>query len=154
MVPAQNTKIISVASPALVDDADVTTTVIDTADWDYAEIFLQVGATDIALTALKLQESDAVNAGSLVSGADIPGTVYGTAKGIDGTTSALPSADDDGKIFKFELDLRGRKRYLDLVATVGDGTTGANVAAFAVLSRGKTKPDTAAEAGCAEILRV
>ncbi len=63
---------------------------------------------------------------------DVTGLVYGTSAGIAGTTSALPTATDDNKCFKFEIDLRGRKRYLDLVATCGDGATGT----FATASSG------------------
>lgn len=150
MVPAQDNKIVGITPPAaIIDDASLTTASIDTKGYDYAEVYLYLGATDIALTALKVQESDTDG-----SYADVTGLVYGTSNGIGGSASALPSATGDNAFYKFEIDLRDRKRYLDLVATVGDGSTGAFATAFVVLSRAKIKPNTAAEAGCAEVLRV
>ena len=131
MISAQNTKWVSVTPPAaIVDNASLTTASIDTAGYEYCEIFLYLGATDIAMTALKVQESDNDS-----SYADVTGLVYGTSNGISGSASTLPSATDDNKCFKFEIDLRGRKRYLDLVATCGDGAAGTYATAFAILSR-------------------
>ncbi len=123
---------------------------VDTAGYSYAIIVVQLGATDIALTNLRLQESDVSGSGY----ADIPGTVYGTGTGIDGATSALPTATDDNKAFAFGVNLLGRKRYLDLIATVGDGTTGAFVTAFALLFTPGTSPNTAAEYGFENLIRV
>ena len=102
------------------------------------------------MTALKLQESD----DSGMSGAeDITGLIYGTSATIAGTTSALPTATDDNKCFVFEVDLRGRKRYIDLVATAGNGDAGTFLAAFALLSRAGDVPVSASERGFGAILR-
>jgi hypothetical protein len=132
-----------------VDNASLTTASIDTAGYEYLEVFVYLGATDIAMTALKLQESDTDG-----SYGDVTGLVYGTSAGISGTTSTLPSATDDNKCFKFEVDLRGRKRYFDLVATCGDGTAGTFVTAFALLSRGSDHPVSASERNFGNILRL
>jgi hypothetical protein len=150
MNPAQYTKFVSITPPAaIVDNASYTTGSIDTQGYEYLEVFVFLGATDIAMTALKLQESDTDG-----SYADVTGLVYGTSAGIAGTTSTLPSATDDNKCFKFEVDLRGRKRYFDLVATAGDGTAGTFLTAFALLSRGSDHPVSASERGFGNILRV
>ena len=150
MNSVQNTKIVSVTPPgAIYDNTSPTTASIDTSGWEYLQVFVYLGATDIAMTALKLQESDTDG-----SYADVTGLVYGTSAGINGSTSSLPSATDDNKFFVFEVDLRGRKRYFDLVATAGDGTAGTYLAAWAVLSRGSDFPVTAAERGAANILRL
>jgi hypothetical protein len=150
MINAQNTKWVSVTPPAaIVDNASLTTASIDTLGYDYCEIYLYLGATDIAMTVLKVQESD-TDSGY----ADVTGLVYGTSAGIGGSTSALPTATDDNKCFKFEVDLRGRKRYLDLVATCGDGAAGTYATAFALLSRAKDTPVTATERNFGNILRV
>ena len=77
------------------------------------------------------------------------GLVYGAVG-----AAALPTATDDNKIFAFEIDLRGRKRFLDLVATVGDGTLGGFACAWAELSRLETMPDSVTERGVAAVLRV
>ena len=146
----QNTKLVSITPPAaIVDNASYTTASIDTQGWDYLQVVVYLGATDIAMTALKLQESDTDG-----SYADVTGLVFGTSSNIAGSTSTLPSATDDNKFFVFDVDLRGRKRYFDLVATAGDGTAGTFLTAFAILSRGKEQPVTAAERGASQILRV
>ena len=146
----QNTKLVSITPPGLiVDNASYTTSSIDTQGWDYLQVVVYLGATDIAMTALKLQESDTDG-----SYADVTGLVFGTSSNIAGSTSTLPSATDDNKFFVFDVDLRGRKRYFDLVATAGDGTAGTFLTAFAILSRGKDQPQTAAERGASQILRV
>lgn len=150
MQRSQMCKEFIVTSPgALIDNASATTNSIDTLGYDYVTIDVILGATDIALTALKVQEADADT-----GYADVTGLVWGTSANIAGATSTLPSATDDNKVFKFEIDLRGRKRWLDVVATFGDGTVGGYIAILAKLWRAKDGPITASERGCAEILRV
>lgn len=148
----QSDKFVAVTPPgALVDNASLTTTTIDTLGYSYCRVMVILGATDVAMTALKMQESD----DSGMSGAaDITGLIYGTSNGISGSASSLPSATDDNKCFAFEIDLRGRKRYLDLVATGGDGSSGAYIMAFALLSRASDAPVSASERGYGNILRV
>lgn len=137
----QQTKQVLVTPPAaIVDNASFTTNTIDTAGYGKVAIFFALGATDIAMTALKVQESD----DSGMSGAaDITGCVYGAT-----SAPALPSATDDNKIFGFFINLAGRKRYLDVVATAGDGSAGTFGAAWAVLYNGEI-PNTATERGLA-----
>ncbi len=151
MVPAQNWKAVAVIQPvAIVDDASWTTVEIDTQGFRYCTVVFQLGANDIAVAVLKMQESDTSGSGM----ADITGLIYGTSTNIDGVTSVLPTATDDNKLWAFHIDMRGRKRYLDLVATNGDGTVGGFAAAVAFLTRAEQVPVTAAEAGYEEVLRV
>lgn len=151
-----NKKIVNAIIPvAIVNNAAVSSLVIDTLGFDYLEFIVQLGATDIALSAFKVQESDTkTNSTTLSSGADVTGTVFGTDANDAGSTSTLPSATDDNKIYKFEIDLRGRKRYLQVQATVGSGSTGAYVSGIAELSRGQQVPTTAADKGVAQLMRV
>lgn len=150
MIPAQNCKYVLVTPPAaILDNTSATTNSIDTAGWDYLQVVCSVGATDIAAAALKLQTSDTDS-----SYADLTGAIFGTSTNIDGATSALPTATDDNKIFVIEVDLRGKKRYFDLVFTAGNGTAGTYFAAVAILSRGEVAPILAAGRGADEILRV
>jgi hypothetical protein len=112
---------------------------------------------DLAVTALKVQESDSLTEGALTSPADVTGLIAGTSANIAGTTSTLPAANDDSKIWRFDVDLKKRKRYLSVVATVAaaaEEETGANVAVLAILGRAEQPATTAAQAGCEEILRV
>lgn len=151
MIPAQQLKFVSVTPPAaIVDDASLVTAEVDTLGYDYATYVVYLGATDIAMTALTVTESD--SAGS--NHAAVPGLVWGTSTNIDGATSALPSATDDNKFQLAHIDLRGRKRYLDLTATVGDGSTGQFTAILCILSRAKEGMNSAADMGADEVLSV
>lgn len=157
MIPTQAIKYLPVVQPvAIVDNASWTSNVVDTKGFDYLTILVQLGATDIALAALKLQEAEvASDATTLTSGADVSGSVFGTAVNSAGTTSTLPSATADNTLFAFHVDLRaGRKRYIKLIATNGDGATGGFLAATALLSRGEVSPSTAATRGIAQELIV
>lgn len=142
----QNTKIVNVTPPAaIVDNASFATTTIDTAGFSKMAVYFSLGATDVAMSALKLQQSD----DSGMSGAaDISGCVYGTSALPDGTTSSLPSATDDNKVFAFFVSLQGLKRYVDVVATAGDGATGTYGSCVAVLYNGEAI-NTATERGLA-----
>lgn len=145
-------KVVAVTTPvAIVDNASWSTTTIDTKGFRFLEVYAMFGAMDIAATALKLQESD----DSGMSGAaDITGAVYGTSTNDAGSTSTLPSATSDNTIFKFEIDLRGHKRYIDLVATGGDGAAGSYMVAWANLHEGENVPSSATAKGCAQVLKV
>jgi hypothetical protein len=152
----QNNKFVRVLSPAaIIDNASGTTTVIDTMGYDYCTIVVQLGAMDIAMTALKVQEADAItNSTTLTSGADVTGLVWGTSANHVGTTSTLPIGTDDDTFFVFEIDCRARKRYLDVTATFGDGAAGTYCSIMGILSRGNNQLTTAAGRGCTEILRL
>lgn len=135
----QQTKVVNVTPPGVIKDAaSFTTNSIDTAGYGKLAIYWCLGATDIAMTALKLQESDNDS-----SYADITGCVYGATG-----APALPSATDDDKIFGFFVNLAGRKRYIDVVATAGDGSAGTYGSCVAVLYNGEAIND-ATERGLA-----
>lgn len=152
MIAAQQTKLVSVTPPAaIVDNASLTTGEIDTAGWDYLQIVVYLGATDVAMSALAATESDSSGSGH----ANVTGLVYGTSTDIDGSTSALPTATDDDSFFVFDIDLRGRKRYIDLTATVGNGTSGTYAAVIGILSRAKSgTPDSVSDRGAAGVVSV
>lgn len=152
----QGTKKFLVTAPAaIVDNASWTCNVIDTQGYDYCSIDILLGATDIAMAALKVQESDTKsNTTALTSGADVTGLVFGTSTDIDGNTSSLPSSTTDNTVVRVEVDCRKRKRYLLLVATGGDGAAGAYMASVATLSRAEIVPVSATNRGCGQILRV
>jgi hypothetical protein len=147
MIATMNQKVVQVIAPrAILDDASWTTVEIDTKGFRHCTIYFMLGATDIDISALKVQESDTAGSGH----ADITGLV------CSGTTgdARLPTATDDNLIFAFQIDLRGRKRYLDLVATIANGSTGGFAAAWAVLSRAEEMPNTVAERGLAGELKL
>lgn len=136
--------------PQVLDNATATSYVIDTAGVDFVNIDVVIGATDIALTALKVQESDAItNSTTLTSGADITGLVYGASG-----AAALPTATDDNKIFSFEINTQGRKRYLQLIAVAGNGTTGVAIASHYNAGKVANQSLDAAGKGVAAVLNV
>ena len=145
MQVTQNQKVVVVTPPAaILDNGSAVTNVIDTRGFGYCDIIAVVGATDIAMTALKVQESTQSGAGF----ADVPETVFGGAG-----KPALPVATDDNKAFHIGLDLRKRERFLDVVATLGDGAAGGYISIIAVLSRPVRSCDSASDRGFAgEIL--
>ena len=149
MIHSQANKFVSVTPPAaIVDNGDYTTAEIDTLGFDYCTIYCYLGATDIAMTKLEVHEGDTSGSHTQVSS-----LVYGSSNDIAGSTSALPTADDDNKCFIFDIDLRNRKRYLDVDATAGNGSAGTFATIFAILSRADEGPVTAADRGAGNIVR-
>lgn len=143
-------KLVSITPPAAIsDNATLTTAEIDTLGWSYLTIIVYEGATDIAMAALSVTQSDSAGSGH----AAITGLVWGTSTNIDGTTSALPSATDDNLFQVAQIDLKGKKRYIDVTATTGDGAAGSFVTILGILSRPQVSPTSASEAGANEILR-
>lgn len=143
-------KLVSITPPAAIsDNATLTTGEIDTLGWSYLTIIVYEGATDIAMAALAVTQSD--TSGS--DHANITGLVWGTSTNIDGVTSALPIATDDNLFQVAQIDLKGKKRYIDVTATTGDGNAGSFVTILGILSRPQVSPTSASEAGANEILR-
>jgi hypothetical protein len=139
-----------IAPAAIVDNASFSSNEIDSLDFDYLTVVVNIGATDIAMAALKLQSSDSSGSGF----ADVDGLDCDGDTDIDGSAAALPSAGDDNNLVVFQVDLRGQKRYFDLVATAGDGSAGTFASAIAILSKGAVSPVSAADMGAETVLRV
>lgn len=151
MIHAQNQKYIIVTPPAaLLDNASAATAEIDTLTWDYLQYITIIGATNTAMTALAATESDVTGTGH----GNITGLIWATSANIAGDTSTLPIATDDNTIFVMDINLLGRKRFIDLTATNDATSTGGYIAILAILSRGEGVLDTAAGRGAGEILRV
>lgn len=145
MIDSLNQKLVVLAEPqAAVDDASVTVAALDTEGFAHVDIYLILGATDIALTALDLTESDASGSGfAAIAGADFNGGTLG-----DGTTAALPTSTSDNEIFAFHVNCTGgRKRYIKPAVAIGNGSVGAYVTVLAILSRAQQTPFTAADRG-------
>lgn len=102
-----------------------------------------LGATDGALSALKIQESDTLSsATALDTPSDI--VVFGTTTG-----ATLPSATNDNTVCSVTIPWRaGRKRYCHVAATTGDVTAGTFLCVMAYATR-KIETAGAASAGAA-----
>lgn len=138
-------KTVAITNPAaIVDNAAFTTATIDTIGFSALRIVVQLGALDVALAAFKLRES---NASDMTGAADVSGADFS----VDGT---LPAATDDNKLYAIHVNLRGRKRYLDLSLTGGDGAAGTYANAWADLYRASEAPSDATGRGFAQELNV
>lgn len=150
MNPGQIFRILSVTPPAaIVNTASFVTAEIDTRGFDELVVVAYLGAVDIGITVLKLQESDTTGSGFT----DVPGLVFGTSLDVAGILSVLPSATDDNKMYALSVDLRGRKRFMDAVVTIGTGATGGFVTVFALGFRREETLQTAASRGFGNILQ-
>lgn len=126
------------------NNVTVTSASLDRSGYEYAVIRVMLGATDVGLTALKLQESDDNSTFT-----DVPGTDFSVSP------LSLPTSSNGNTLWEFQVDLRGgRKRYLKPVITVGNGTLGAFVAVNAELFRAEQTPITAATQGLAGLATV
>ena len=129
-------KYVNVIPPAAIkDNASFTANVIDTVGFDWLNLVVQLGATDIAMSTLKLQHSPNANGSSA---ADIDGLTF---------AGSLPGATDDDDMVAFEVNLHGLDRYIVIVATAGDGTAGTFLSALGILELPSTTPVTAAAKG-------
>ena len=137
-----NGKWLPVFYPALPTAGAVTTVEIDTLGYAYMELLVMLGVVDGALTTFKLSESDTT--GQTTAGTDITGLIVGTSYNSEGGVSALPSAASDGTAHLFNVDLKGRKRFLYLQIVVGAGGSGDFIAAVAKLTKAQTTPKNAA----------
>lgn len=150
MDTSQMAKYVRAISPAaIIDNASASATAIDCLGYSSCEIIVQLGAMDIAMTVLKVQHSDDNSSYS-----DITGATFDGGTSADGTTLALPSATDDDQPHVFQINCVGRKRYMKVVATCGDGAAGTYIAASARLSRGAFLSDTDTNLAAGGICRV
>lgn len=140
MFDLQKCKFVQALAPiSVAGGANATCVEIDTKGYRSAAFLIQAGLLGAnGVTVLKWQQSDTSGSG----GVDITGASH----------TALVDADD-GKIVATFADLRGMKRYITLILTVGS-TNACLLAALAILYRGEESPDSATERGLAEQLFV
>lgn len=129
-----NAKTVDIASSATMEHS------IDTLGFDYASIDVAfeavaaAGTNSAVATALKLQSSD--TNGTFV---DLTGYVGGTS-----FTIPTPANTNDSVVVRFDVDLRGKKRYLNVVATP---TSQSGIGSIVRLGKGEQHPTTAAGKG-------
>jgi len=130
-------KYVPVTPPAaIVDNAAFTTAAVDTLGFRHLTFLVVFGAIDIAPASASIRHSDASNMGS-------PATLA-----TGGTDFALATATDSDNLFHvFEIDLLGKKRYLDFEITGGDGAAGSYISVLAILSRPEQSPNSATKHG-------
>ena len=143
MIQLTQTKdVVSVQPQARINNAAATCASVDRKGFDFLNVKLIVGATDIAFTAAKLQESDDNVTFSDITGADL------SVPGL------LPQATDSNKIFEWDVDLKTRKRYIRPAVSIGNGTAGAFITVLVQLFRAEQSPATIASRGAAQVMTV
>jgi len=143
MNPLQEVKFCNLIPPGVIkDDASHVTMVVDCLDWQYATAVLALGASDIAMADIDIQESDDNSSFSEVAATDFTDN---TQLDMDGTALALPDANADNTLRVIHMDLRKRKRYLKMTSTAGNGSVGTYASAIMILSRGRTLPNSSTE---------
>lgn len=112
---------------------------IDTLGYEYLSVDVVFGAyaaaTNPYATVLKLQQSDTSGSGQT----DLAG--YTVTAGAGATTPAK-----NGAVCRYNVDLRGKRRYFTVVATPG-GTAAISIASVARLGKGHENPFNATSAG-------
>jgi hypothetical protein len=139
--------------------------VIDTQGYTYLEIVANIGAsgTFIAATStgqspLCLWESDVASSATLLSSAlQVPGLAFGISlqpaaptalypEQETFVTSTAPSSSISNSLFVMNVDLKGRKRFLQLVGTLGStASAGVQFDAVARLTRQDVAPHIPAQ---------
>src|SRR5947209_20173829 len=101
MIQLTQTKdVVSVQPQARINNGAATCAAIDRQGFDFLNVKLLIGATDVAFTTAKLQESD-----DNVTFADITGADFAVP-------GLLPQATDSNKIFQWDVDLKTRRRSI------------------------------------------
>lgn len=142
MLPVENSK--SVTKIGVADTATNATHqhTIDTLGFAHASVDVvfepvaAAGTNSAVAIALKLQESDTTSSYS-----DLTAFVGG---GSGGFTVPTPGNTNDTNVVRFDVDLRGKKRYLNVYATPQAASV---VASNVRLSRGEDGPSDATTKG-------
>ena len=143
MVPSE-TKCICMIPPATVAAASTTEAGVDTLGYDYCTIDVMNGATAsnaTAVTFLQISETDTVlptqytdgDAIVALTGAAAVSATAGFVLPTPSTCTVVPI----GSNFRFNIDLKGRKRYLGILVTPGQTWA---LSAVAMLSRCQDGP--------------
>lgn len=141
----ESTKTVAKLGTSDTTTAQTFTSSIDTLGYDYASIdvvFEQNAATtDAVATALKLGHGD-----TTASYDDLTAFVGGGSGGFTIPTTSLTSASN---VVRFNVDMRGRKRYLQVSATPIAASV---VCSVARLGKAEVGPANASEAGVAAVV--
>jgi hypothetical protein len=149
MIPIQLTKTVKLVPPQLKDNgAFAGAAYVDTKGWGHIRFMFIPGTIDAAIgstadtAAPKIEECDTTN---------------GTYSDVTGAALAdAIAATEDAGLFAIDINLADKthKRYMQPNAlTAGDGTTGCNFCAIAILSKPDgIGPSSAAEQGLTELI--
>jgi len=135
---------------AAIVTAQTATASIDTMGYDFMQLAVKLGteaAVSSVPTTLKLSESDITDATGY---SDIKAFVGGTATDGFSLTGSVFTATSTSANVVFNVDLRGRKRYIKIA--MSPQVTDALFGVYAVLARGEASPSTAARLGAVTLI--
>lgn len=145
MYPNQDTKFVNVVAPTVrINNASfsILNTRIDTLGFHSIMYIVQLGATDIAMTALNVTECDTTGGSYTL----IPLSDYSVSP------LTLPAAGDGNKLFAIRIPVNGlRKRYQEPVFTAGNGSLGTYLSCIAILGNPDNAPYDATTQGLAQL---
>ena len=141
----ESTKTVAKLGTSDTTTAQTFTSSIDTLGYDYASIDVvfeaNAATTDSVATSLKLGQSDTTSAF-----ADVTAYVGGGSGGFTIPTTSLTGASN---VVRFNVDMRGKKRYLQVSATP---IVASVVCAVVRLGKGDVGPVSAADVGVAAVV--
>lgn len=146
MVPTSKS-VIAITPISKTNGATATGEFIDTKGFDYVEISIIASTADVVsntLSVLKIEEGDTTSSVATFSGA-VAGTDFTIA------TNAYTSTANGQNVWKYGIDLRGRKRYLRV--SVSPQTTMV-IGGVAHLHRAEQMPTSASAAGALNAIYV
>jgi len=148
MIHAQRAKVTNFFPPQEIGTTAVSG-YIDTVGWDYLTVVTNLAAvtTSTTITELAFTEGDTTSAADAIT-ALTGGTATGNFTIPVGKGTATTNT---GTVTVFQIDLKKRKRYLKLSATLSHASV---FTAEAILSRGEADPTTDAEAGADDVITV
>jgi len=123
--------------------------IIDTLGFDFASIAIIAATADVVSnkpTVCKIQEADTTDASNF---ADIVGLRGGTDFTIPNANTAATAVVQN--LYQFNVDLRGRKRYLQAVYSPQTTQT---VTVVANLAKGEQAPTSAAKANAMTLAEI
>jgi hypothetical protein len=148
MIPIQNMKFVNALYPQLKDDGNLDdNNYVDVSGWGHIRFLIQVGNLDAALG------STAEGTAPYVEQCNTTNGQY--TKVLDAELADAIADTEGGGLFSIDIALtKSHSRYMRLNAPhAGNGSTGVNAAAIAILSRPAGKgPASAAEAGLTELI--
>lgn len=136
-------KILKVVETGLVDNTSATVVDVDAGGQGagVVEFLAIIGATDIAATVFRVEESD-------------DDSTYTAVPLAAFTGSALPSDESDHTYWRISINMSGRKRYLRFVFTAGNGTNGVMLTVVVYLTQLEQVPANATERGYTGEVRI
>lgn len=142
MIALQNLKVAGTGLLTSATNATATTKAFDMFGADYASV-LVIGVPASAATASSHWTSIVLQEGDAATGAwsDVPGFVSGTDFTVAGNAST-----SEPYIAKLDVDLRGRKRYLNVEVQAANSTLD-DFRVVVLKGRNEEAPNSASEAG-------